>query len=222
MSMLYLVRHGQASAGTHNYDRLSPVGQRQSQLLGQWWADQGFTPHHTSHGSLERQRDTARLALSPLSLASESTEHSGLNEYDHRIIDALFGGGIESDNPESMTFADYVGLMQRWRDTPVNDLSDGAETWATFMQRGWQTVQSLHAQSDGQGTHVFFTSGGVIATLVATVLDLDFEHTIDAIWRIRNSSITTLHFDGNHARLVDFNTVPHLQMHHDPSLITLI
>ena len=54
------------------------------------------------------------------------------------------------------------------------------------------------------------------------MLGLDFEHTLDAIWRIRNASVTTLHFDGTHARLVEFNTVPHLQERRDPALVTLI
>ena len=222
MSMLYLVRHGQASAGTHDYDRLSPLGRRQSQLLGQWWHKQGFTPDQTSHGSLTRQRDTAGLALEPLTLASQSSEHAGLNEYDHRIIDTLFGETSDSDYPDSMSFDTYAGLMSCWRDASSAELPDGAELSEDFKSRGWNAVQELHAQSNEDAHHVYFTSGGIIATLVSTVLDLDFSHTIDAIWRIRNSSITSLHFDGTTVRLVDFNTIPHLQAEHDPSLITLI
>jgi len=58
MSTLYLVRHGQASAGTDDYDRLSELGKTQAELLGQWWQKQGFSADFTSHGSLQRQRDT--------------------------------------------------------------------------------------------------------------------------------------------------------------------
>jgi len=222
MSLLYLIRHGQASAGTHDYDRLSPLGQRQATLLGQWWADQGFVPDQTYHGSLKRQRDTASLALEPLSATGNSIEHAGLNEYNHRVIDTAFGTAVDSESPESMTFDEYVNLMQRWRDASASELPDGAASWGDFKQCGWQAVQDLHALSSDDEQHVYFTSGGVIATIVSTVLDLDFVHTIDAIWRIRNSSITTLHFDEKNARLVDFNTIPHLQLHHDASLITLI
>jgi len=78
MSLLYLIRHGQASAGTHDYDRLSPMGQRQATSLGQWWTDQGFLPNQTSHGSRKRQRDTANLALAPAQPASKLTEHDGV------------------------------------------------------------------------------------------------------------------------------------------------
>jgi len=244
MSMLYLVRHGQASAGTHDYDRLSPIGQRQSELLGQWWKSQGFVPDAVHHGSLVRQRHTASLALSAHDNI-ECQEHSGLNEYDHQVIDLHYGGGCQSDNPESLTFEDYVRIMAKWRDNDIHshpgNAGDGhsldssipddqqattgkvaIEPWSDFKQRGWQTIKALHKPEEKTRHEVYFTSGGVIATLLATVLDLDFEHTIDAIWRIRNSSVTTLHFDGENARLVDFNTVPHLQTQSDPTLITLI
>ena len=222
MSMLYLIRHGQASAGTHDYDRLSPVGRHQAQLLGQWWTEQGFTPDKTFHGSLLRQQDTAKLAMSAIDPDHQSTEHAGLNEYDHRVIDSVFGAGAISDDAESMTFEQYAETMQRWKNGQTHERSGEAEPWSEFAGRGWQTVSNFHKSSNDAQNLAFFTSGGVIATLLSTVLNLDFTHTIDIIWRIRNASITTLHYDGQQARLVDFNTVPHLQEQKDPSLITLI
>ena len=222
MSMLYLVRHGQACAGTDDYDRLSELGQTQASMLGDWWSQQGFSPDVTAHGSLLRQRDTARLALHPLDIEHSSTEDIGLNEYDHDIVDSTFGAGAKSDDPENLTFDDYLAIMQRWQKGQASEPTHQAEPWLDFYNRGWQTVQELHSKADDKKSHVYFTSGGVIASIISVVLNLDFVHTIDAIWRIRNSSITTLHFDGKRARLVDFNTVPHLQTHHDSSLITLI
>ena len=222
MSMLYLVRHGQASAGTHDYDRLSPLGQHQSKLLGQWWATQQFAPDIAYHGSLLRQRDTARFALEHLNPVLQPDVHEGLNEYTHRVIERHFATDPQTDNHESFTFNDYIGIMQRWRDHEAHPDLPEIEPWSDFAARGWNTVQSLHQQQEEKRHHVFFTSGGVIATVLAAVLDLDYSHTMDAIWRIRNTSVTTLHFDGKTARLIDFNTVPHLQVQNDPSLITLI
>jgi len=221
MSMLYLVRHGQASAGTDDYDRLSELGQTQAAMLGDWWSNQEFSVDVSAHGSLLRQRDTARLALQPLGKHSPS-QHTGLNEYDHDLVDSTFGLGAKSDDPETLTFDDYFAIMQRWQKNEAAKTNHQAEPWLDFYHRGWQSVKELHASASDKKSHVYFTSGGVIASIVSVVLNLDFKHTIDAIWRIRNSSITTLHFDGNNARLVDFNTVPHLQVHNDASLITLI
>lgn len=222
MGMFHLVRHGQASAGTHDYDRLSPLGRRQAELLGQWWARQGFEPEHICHGTLTRQRDTAHLALPDRAGDSATRIHAGLNEYQHRSIEKHFGTPRADAEPDFMTFEDYVSVMQRWRDHQSNPETPDIEPWADFAARGWATMISLAAERPDSQEHVFFTSGGIIATTIAAVLGLDFAHTIDAIWRIRNASITTIHHDGHHGRLVEFNGVPHLQAEHDASLITLI
>ena len=39
MGTIYLVRHGQASFGSDDYDQLSPLGEEQSWHLGQWLSD---------------------------------------------------------------------------------------------------------------------------------------------------------------------------------------
>jgi len=226
MSTLFLVRHGQASAGTDDYDRLSPLGKKQSTLLGEWWLNQNFSAHVCAHGSLQRQRETAKFALSPLKCVDKCDfrpiEHAGLNEYDHHSVDSAFGFGSNGVVDPNMSFERYFDLMQRWRDAEDLHPSDRPEPWLNFHHRGWQSAQELLEQIDRNQNLVMFTSGGVIANIISVVLGLDFEHTIDAIWRIRNTSITTLYFDGRNARLVDFNTVPHLHCHHDNSLITLI
>ncbi|MFK8080553.1 MAG: histidine phosphatase family protein [Granulosicoccus sp.] len=227
MSLLHLVRHGQASAGSANYDKLSPIGEEQSRLLGNWWLSQGFSPNAAYHGTLVRQRDTAKHALAVLTdnaRVSPIGEHPGLNEYNHRIIESHFAAEHTDYAPEAMGFDDYMGILSRWRDYQPDDGSDNSkiESWAAFKARGWNTLQELSNQSDNNTELLFFTSGGVIATILSTILNLDFEHTVDAIWRIRNTSITTLHVSGSDARLVEFNTIPHLQEQRKPHLITLI
>ena len=59
MSTLVLVRHGQAMFLSENYDQLSELGERQSTILGEYWAREGesFTAFYT--GPLERQKGTA-------------------------------------------------------------------------------------------------------------------------------------------------------------------
>ena len=41
MGTLHLVRHGQASFGSDDYDRLSDLGVRQCRRLGEYWAARG-------------------------------------------------------------------------------------------------------------------------------------------------------------------------------------
>jgi len=227
MSLLHLVRHGQASAGTDNYDRLSETGREQSRLLGKWWLAQGFSPNEVYHGTLERQRDTASLSLKTLNengLVPPMSAHEGLNEYNHRVIESHFAASQDNYEPEAMSFEVYMSILQRWRDYQPDKQgqNDEIESWADFKARGWNTMQALSQKGDDKGEFVFFTSGGVIATVLANVLDLDFEHTVDAIWRIRNASITTFHVTQTHSRLVEFNNIAHLQQQYNPHLITMI
>ncbi|MFK7992551.1 MAG: histidine phosphatase family protein [Granulosicoccus sp.] len=227
MSLLHLVRHGQASAGSANYDQLSTIGQEQSRILGNWWLSQGFSPNAVYHGTLVRQRDTASHALAALTENAQvppMREHSGLNEYNHRVIESHFAASSADYTPEAMSFDDYMGTLSRWRDYQPgeNTAQSEIETWAAFKARGWNTLQELSHHGGDDSELVFFTSGGIIATILSTILDLDFEHTVDAIWRIRNTSITTFHLSGDKARLIDFNTIAHLQEQRQPHLITLI
>ncbi len=60
MSVLYLIRHGQAGT-RENYDSLSELGRRQARLLGEHLRGIEFAAAYS--GSLARQRATAAEAL---------------------------------------------------------------------------------------------------------------------------------------------------------------
>ena len=66
MSTIYLVRHGQGSFGTENYDRLSSVGREQVKLLGAHLAESGERIDHVYSGALNRQLETAELLAAQL------------------------------------------------------------------------------------------------------------------------------------------------------------
>ena len=62
MSVLYLIRHGQA--GTRDdYDSLSEMGRVQARLLGEHFRAQGIQFAAAYSGSLARQKATAAEAL---------------------------------------------------------------------------------------------------------------------------------------------------------------
>ena len=60
MSEIYFFRHGQASFGEENYDRLSPIGVRQAQVLARYLAKAGKVFDAVYYGEMERQQKTAR------------------------------------------------------------------------------------------------------------------------------------------------------------------
>ena len=63
MAELYLIRHAQASFGTADYDRLSPLGCRQAEVLGEYFRDCAIHFDAVYSGELERQRKTAKIVL---------------------------------------------------------------------------------------------------------------------------------------------------------------
>ena len=63
MSVLTLVRHGQASFFDANYDQLSPLGERQMRVLGEYWARRGLRLDEVYTGPRIRQKRSAELAV---------------------------------------------------------------------------------------------------------------------------------------------------------------
>ena len=63
MATIYLIRHGQASFGAADYDKLSELGCRQAQVTGEYLRDNKIHFDAVYSGSLLRQRETAQLAI---------------------------------------------------------------------------------------------------------------------------------------------------------------
>ena len=66
MGVLLLLRHGQGSMGTADYDRLSELGCEQARLAGARLARAGLSSNQVWCGALARQQETARLVLAEL------------------------------------------------------------------------------------------------------------------------------------------------------------
>lgn len=66
MALLFLVRHGQASFGSADYDRLSELGRQQSRWLGEHFAGRGLQFRRVVAGSLRRQQSTAEEILAAM------------------------------------------------------------------------------------------------------------------------------------------------------------
>jgi broad specificity phosphatase PhoE len=100
VSILVLVRHGQAMAFADDSDRLSPAGEEQSRRLGEWWRGHGIRFDEVWSGTLRRQRRTAELAGFPGAAA-----HPDWNEYDAEGIRRTLGPALEARDPEFRALA---------------------------------------------------------------------------------------------------------------------
>jgi len=63
MSDITMIRHGQASFGKPDYDRLSAIGIRQAQITGRHLADTGRCFDAIYCGRMQRQKQTAEELL---------------------------------------------------------------------------------------------------------------------------------------------------------------
>ncbi len=103
MGTLYLVRHGQASFGTHDYDRLSELGHKQSVRLGEYWRERGVAFDAVIAGTLRRHRETWEGIAEGLGLQQRDVlPWPGLNEYDSAAVIATIHPGelAAPDTPE--------------------------------------------------------------------------------------------------------------------------
>ncbi|WP_252088762.1 histidine phosphatase family protein [Pseudomonas sp. MWU13-3659] len=235
MGNLYLIRHGQASFGADDYDVLSPVGERQSQALGEHLAQLRLRLDRCVAGTLRRQQDTARLALQAL-------QHSGspvpaietdaaFNEFDaDGVIRALLPG-LLPDEPEALhilrngaqhrsEFQRLFALMvQRWHDGEHSH-DDNLETWQAFIDRVGDGLRRLLASAASGDNIALFTSGGTIAALLHLVTGVTPAQAFNLNWQIINTSLSHLKFRGRDVALASFNSQAHVQLLRAPELIT--
>ena len=234
MSIIFLIRHGQASFGKEDYDRLSPLGKKQARILAQHLLNTGFQPDAVYSGTMARQTATAEELLDLYRGANRKAPElqmlSGFNEYDTAaIVTALFPDMVKADPslidelPKMYASKDsfkrvFEAAMLRWVtggfDTPE------IESWEALKARVAGSLQ-LIMESHGRGkTIAVFTSGGAIAASLAHVLGISGERAIRLNWQLVNSSVSRFMYNEERITLAGFNTFTHLELAADPSLVT--
>src|SRR3546814_6423894 len=86
MGAIYLIRHGQASFGAGDYDKLTKRGVEQAAVLGQALAARGVKPDVVICGGMLRHRETALGCLQAMGLDCEWQSDVAWNEYDHETM----------------------------------------------------------------------------------------------------------------------------------------
>lgn len=212
MAELYLVRHGQASLGSDNYDRLSEKGEQQCVWLAEHFARNGLRFDRVVTGTLQRHvqtLDAIRRSLPELPVECEILP--GLDEYDfHALFRAL--GAEHRDLAESVAgdprefFKALRRVLQLWAEGELDERVP--ETWSAFQQRV-AAARSAIQQGGGQCI-LAVTSGGVIGALTQQALQAPALTAIALNMQIRNSSVTHYFFNREAFQLSSFNAISHL------------
>jgi broad specificity phosphatase PhoE len=209
MGAIYLVRHGQASFGAADYDRLSERGFAQSAVTGVELRRRGLRFSEARMGSLSRQRDTAATVLAELGGGLVAKEDPRWNEYDYVDIAAHHAGGVEQGDDSRAYQAALDGALANWVEAGV----DGpcAETWPAFLARVRGALEDLAALV-GKGEHaVVFTSGGVIAAVCGALLGTPEAGLLKMNPVTVNAGITKLVSGRGGITLLSFNEHPHFE-----------
>lgn len=223
MGTLYLIRHGQASYGDADYDRLSPRGVEQAQAIGRWAARQKLDALFA--GPLKRQQQTAQYAretagnLPEVATLPELAEYPAFEMLQHlvpRLVaeDPKFAQLTSAPTPRLLDDAFHT-ILSRWaRD---EWWVDGVERVAAFVDRvrtGLDRV--LRATASGVRL-ACVTSAGPIGVAVGLVFDVAPDRMVRTSIVIRNASITELRFRSqdfdwqpDQLSLVTFNHTAHL------------
>ncbi|MFD1561515.1 histidine phosphatase family protein [Paraburkholderia silviterrae] len=212
MAELYLIRHGQASFGTDNYDRLSDAGEQQSLWLGEHFARIGVRFDHVMTGTLRRHAQTLDAIRRTLpGLPPEREVHAGLDEYDfHALFAALpdehrsLADAVKGDSREF--FKALRQILHLWTDGALDERAP--ETWSAFQRRVADARAAI--QQSGAQRVLVVTSGGVIGSFVQQLLQAPAVTAIALNMQIRNSSVTQCYFNREAAQLSSFNGIAHL------------
>ncbi len=214
MSELYFVRHGQAAFGTDDYDRLTPLGTRQSRWLGAYFAKKGTTFDRVLTGALVRHRETFAGINRSLRFRGDVEIHPGLNEYAHDALQHAYlqlAAETEPHEPPSTTGAFYLQLEQALYAWAAGRLGpDLPETWQEFVHR---VGGVLAAACVGRGQRVLvISSGGPMAMALRQALELPDAQAIRLNMQIRNTAFSHFYFHEQRVQLASFNNLPHLDL----------
>jgi broad specificity phosphatase PhoE len=238
MGLLYLARHAQASFLQQNYDKLSPLGEAQARLLGEYWAQRKIVFDRVCVGPRERQKDTVNLVRNAYHRATlVFPEPFVLAEFDEYQGEEVLKRGLpqllETNQAvrdlhavfqSSTTDAELRTNFQRLYEAIVGDwVRDalhlpGVETWQQFSARVNSGLAKFLSGSARGERVAIFTSGGPIAIGMQRALHLTAEDTLQMTWMSRNASWSEFFYSGGERfTLSSFNCHAHIE---DPAMLT--
>ncbi|MEQ9105976.1 MAG: histidine phosphatase family protein [Limnobacter sp.] len=223
MGTIYLIRHGQASFDSADYDNLSELGQLQAAQLGAWFRARKIHLHGYFSGSMNRHLQTAQAFSSTYGVLQEPVQIPTLNEYDHEaILQALIGQFDDADAFEKqvMKNADprkafqqiFEKAIARWISGEHD--ADYPESWRVFKARamsGLGVVTAQAMQLRPSANVAVFTSGGPITAIAQNLLQLPDSNAFNLNWMITNCSVSKLLFGQRGISLASFNEQAHFE-----------
>jgi broad specificity phosphatase PhoE len=198
VSHIFLVRHAQASFLEPDYDKLSPTGEIQARLLGEYWSSRNIAFDRVCSGPRVRQVDTAKIvadlcrrrgvAFPGPPIMAEFDEYQGedvlkksvpeLVKTDARIreLHDAFQGAVTSDEKRRAFQRMFETVVGQWVDGE-SSLRD-VESWPEFCARVNRGLSKFTSSSMRGERVAIFTSGGPIGAAMQRALNLSSRDTL--------------------------------------------
>jgi broad specificity phosphatase PhoE len=201
--LVAIVRHGQASFGTADYDALSAVGEEQSGLVGVELRRRGLREPEVVAGTLRRQRHTASLLMAAAGYPGPCGTDKRWDEFDHL---ALLHRYVAPERIEPALADSRV--FQRLLDEALDAWTrDGG--WAAFTADALAALHDVVERLPKGRDAVVISSGGVIGALAAGLIGAAAATGI-ALNRVAvNGAISLVTVGGSGANLLSFNDHAH-------------
>lgn len=234
MSVVLLVRHGQASFGKKDYDALSDLGHEQARILGRSLADRGVVPSVVLRGELRRHRETAEGIIEGLAEAvdraalPEVEVDPGWDEFDFQHVvtalkplyrsrllmkaDLAVRGGAKEFQKV------FEDATERW--VAGDNDEDYHEPFSMFAERVGQALRRAveHEAGERPGPVLVVSSGGPIAVAASELLTGDTSLWGQLTKVAVNTGVTKVVSGRRGVTLTTYNEHAHLE--HDRALLT--
>lgn len=232
MTTIYFVRHGQASFGAESYDQLSPNGELQAKLLGQYFDQILKEAPYVVAGAMQRHQQTTQIALAQCFPEAGVDTNAAWNEFNHQQVFAQYEPRFnqphllkqdvaQHKDPRAYLGQIFEGAIARWTGGEFHHEYD--ESWPEFKARVEGALEKLCQQLAQTKPRyaVVFTSGGVISVIAGKLLELNANRTFALNWAIANTSLTTVRLVGTEPQLLSLNE-HHFIKAQRPDLLTWI
>jgi broad specificity phosphatase PhoE len=229
MGAIYLIRHGQASFASSDYDKLSSIGHEQGRILGAALRARKVTPDILVCGGMLRHRETAQQCLAGLGREASWDEDSGWNEYDHEAMleayDPRFtrktniaAEMLKSGMDPRRAFQElFSKAAARWVSGNFDD--DYDESFSEFCARVEGALTRLSERLGKGGTALVFTSGGAISVVAKHLLGLPDDRTMPLSYTLANASVSKVIVGSSGVKLMSLNEHAHFEGI-DPKFLT--
>ncbi|HNF15772.1 MAG TPA: histidine phosphatase family protein [Leptospiraceae bacterium] len=221
---IFLIRHGQASFGEENYDRLSEKGRLQAELLSEYLRKNFPEPDLVCMGSLKRHEETAAPFIRDRKNCS-TVKDRALDEFTEKLWRDMavhlrsahpeFGklisvfqkfSGQKTERVKKMFFRLTGIILHSWRSgiTP-----NGNESWAEFKKKKTDFLKDI-SKKNHENIYIF-SSGIPLTVMLSDIFGFGSEREMEISLYLWNTSLSILHSANGKIIPVTVNSIPHLQ-----------